>query len=266
MPSKKTARRSFLQQVALGAGAAAQRPGASTQLEDERTSKTPSSQIQSSEIPFPRVFTGRRLKMIAFPLGGVAAGSISLGGRGQLRDWEIFNRPDKGNSPPYAFPSIWVQSGNDKPQALVLEARIQPPYEGQSGLGFRNVPGLERLASATFTGEFPFARVDFQDSRLPVRVRLEAFSPFIPLDAEASGLPVAVLRYRVLNSGRAAAKVSIAFSIDNPVGLTEVRPSQRSSGDTRANEHRRGSGIEAPRRRNPGLRVTDRPQGAFALC
>src|SRR2546427_7568225 len=106
MPSKKTARRSFLQQVALGAGAAAQRPGASTQREDERTSKTPSSQIQSSEIPFPRVFTGRRLKMIAFPLGGVAAGSISLGGRGQLRDWEIFNRPDKGNSPPYAFPSL----------------------------------------------------------------------------------------------------------------------------------------------------------------
>ena len=266
MPSRKTARRSFLQQVALSAGAAAQRPGVNTQREDERTPKTPSSQVQAGEIPFPRVFTGRRLKMIAFPLGGVAAGSISLGGRGQLRDWEIFNRPDKGNSPPYAFPGIWVQSRNDKPQTRVLEARIQPPYEGQSGLGFRNVPGLERLASATFTGEFPFARIDFQDSTLPVRVRLEAFSPFIPLDVEASGLPVAVLRYRVLNSGRAAAKVSIAFSIDNPVGLTEVRPSQRSSGDTRANEHRQGSGIEGLLMTNPGLKDTDPLQGSFALC
>src|SRR5216683_270424 len=129
MPSRKTARRSFLQQVALGAGAAAQRPGANTQREDERTPKTPSSQVQSGEIPFPRVFTGRRLKMIAFPLGGVAAGSIGLGGRGQLRDWEIFNRPDKGASPAYAFPSIWVQTGKDTPLARVLESRIQPPYE-----------------------------------------------------------------------------------------------------------------------------------------
>src|ERR1700756_2406049 len=107
MRSKKTARRIFLQQVALGAGTAAQQPGASTQQE-----QAPSSQAQASEIPYPRLFTGPRLKMIAFPLGGIAAGSISLGGRGQLRDWEIFNRPDKGNSPSYAFPSIWVKSGS----------------------------------------------------------------------------------------------------------------------------------------------------------
>ena len=125
--------------------------------------------------------------MIAFPLGGIAAGSLSLGGRGQLRDWEIFNRPDKGASPAYAFPSIWVQTGKDEPLARVLEARIQPPYEGPSGLGFRNAPGLQRLDSATFTGAFPLARIDFHDALLPVRVRLDAFSPFIPLDPEDSG-------------------------------------------------------------------------------
>jgi uncharacterized protein (DUF608 family) len=255
-----------LQQVALGAGAAAQRPGATTKREDEHTQLTPTPKVPAREIVFPRVFTGQRLNMIAFPLGGVAAGSISLGGRGQLRDWEIFNKPNKGNSPPYAFPSIWVQSGKDKPQARVLEARIQPPYEGQSGLGFRNVPGLERLASATFTGEFPLARVDFQDLSLPVRVQLEAFSPFIPLDAEASGLPAAVMRYRVINSGRVAARVSIAFSIDNPVGLTEARPSQRSSSDTRINERRQGSGIEGLLMTNPGLKDSDPLKGSFALC
>ena len=49
------------------------------------------------DIAFPRVFTGRHLTAMAFPLGGVRAGSISLGGRGQLRDWEIA----------YAFPAIW---------------------------------------------------------------------------------------------------------------------------------------------------------------
>ncbi len=68
------------------------------------------SKIQpGSDITYPRTFTGPALKMISFPLGGIGAGSIGVGGRGQLRDWEIFNRPDQGNAPQYAFPSIWVE-------------------------------------------------------------------------------------------------------------------------------------------------------------
>src|SRR5215475_115217 len=58
----------------------------------EKLTPTP----EPGEIRFPRQFQGPQLKMISFPLGGVAAGSIGLGGRGQLRDWEIFNRPNKG--------------------------------------------------------------------------------------------------------------------------------------------------------------------------
>src|SRR4051812_65845 len=119
-----TRRRTFLQQVALASAAA----------QTETASPPRSLPAAVPDIPFPRVFTGRHLTAIAFPLGGVCAGSISLGGRGQLRDWEIFNRPDKGNSPSYAFPAIWAQAGSDKPVARVLESRIQPPYEGSSGL------------------------------------------------------------------------------------------------------------------------------------
>src|ERR1700753_4132352 len=137
-----TRRRTFLQQVAL-AGAAAQ---TGTAAADTPAAANPSS------IPYPRAFTGRHLTALAFPLGGVCAGCISLGGRGQLRDWEIFNRPDKGNAPAYAFPAIWVQTGNRKPVARVLESRLQPPFDGSSGLGSNNAPGLTRLASATFTG------------------------------------------------------------------------------------------------------------------
>src|SRR3954468_12868527 len=195
-------RRAFLQQVALASAAAQPAP--------QSPPGTPGASLASIfDIRYPRVFTGRHLTAIAFPLGGVCAGSISLGGRGQLRDWEIFNRPDKGNAPSYAFPAIWAQAGSGKPVARVLESRIQPPYEGSSGLGTRNAPGLVRLASATFTGEFPLARIDFADSSMPVRVSLEAFSPFIPHEPDESGLPVAILRYRVTNPAPVAAKVSI---------------------------------------------------------
>src|SRR5450759_4867565 len=126
-----TPRRDFLRNAALGIGAATNAPGESPQ--PVKTAAT--------EIGYPRVFTGRQLAMIAFPLGGVGAGSLSLGGRGQLRDWEIFNRPNKGYSPSYGFPSIWAQAGKAKPVARVLEARILPPYEGAEGLGSANAPG-----------------------------------------------------------------------------------------------------------------------------
>ena len=62
--------------------------------------------------------------MIAFPLGGIGTGTVSLGGRGQLRDWEIFNRPDKGNELSYAFPAIWAKVGEG--EARGARAGIAP--------------------------------------------------------------------------------------------------------------------------------------------
>jgi len=207
-------------------------------------------------IRYPRTYSGRHLEMIAFPIGGIGTGSISLGGRGQLRDWEIFNRPDKGRSPRYAFASIWARRGTAKPVARVLEARLMTPYTGASGLGSNNAPGLSRLESATFTGEFPLAHIDFADTRLPVRVSLDAFSPFIPLDADASGYPAAVLRYRVRNPGATPATVSIAFTVDNPVGSNDARTAElRRDGD-------RLAGLYMT---NPPMAATDPLRGSFAL-
>ena len=87
-----------------------------------------------------------------------------------------------------------------------------------SGLGSDNAPGLPRLAEATFTGAYPFARIAFADPHLPVEVRLEAFNPLVPLDVDASGWPVAILRYTIRNANNAPARVGIAWSIENPVG------------------------------------------------
>lgn len=214
-------------------------------------------------IAFPRSFTGPALKMISFPLGGIGAGSLGLGGRGQLRDWEIFNRPNQGGSPSYAFPAIWVQSGGSEPMAHVLESRILPPYQGADGLGFQNAPGLSRLAGAKFIGEYPLAHIDFEDRRLPVEVGLDAFSPFIPHDPDASGLPIAVLRYRVSNPGPRAARVGIAFSIDNPV---QGGTSARRNHDTRRNEYRTGNHLQGLLMSNPAVSADDPMIGSFVLA
>jgi uncharacterized protein (DUF608 family) len=221
-----------------------------------QTQSRPTAVSPAERIRYPRTYTGRQLEMIAFPIGGIGTGSISLGGRGQLRDWEIFNRPDKGRSPRYAFASIWAKRGTAKPVARVLEARLMAPYASTAGLGPNNAPGLSRLESATFTGEFPLAHIDFADARLPVRVSLDAFSPFIPLDADASGYPAAVLRYRVRNPGAAPATVSIAFTVDNPVGNNAARSAEL---------RRDGNGLAGLYMTNPPMAETDPLKGSFAL-
>ncbi|HWR52820.1 MAG TPA: GH116 family glycosyl-hydrolase [Bryobacteraceae bacterium] len=256
-------RRGFLKTVA-GAGLLSQSELVQIRAAEPQHPAAAHVDTPARAVQYPRVFTGRRLAMLAFPLGGVAAGSISLGGRGQLRDWEIFNRPDKGNTPSYALPAIWVQAGSAKSIARVLEARFLPPYEGSSGLGANNAPGLARLAGARFTGEYPMARVDFQDRKLPVKVALDAFSPFIPLDPEGSGLPIAVLRYQVTNPGAVPAKVSIAWSIDNPVGAASARGNNKQ--EARVNEVRTGGGLDGLLMTNPGLAAEDPDNGSFALC
>src|SRR5580698_6983300 len=241
MPEKlRLDRRRFLKQAAGALGAATQAESLSALTKAQTAHGEFEGSGANADVNYPRKFRGRQLRMISFPLGGVAAGSLGLGGRGQLVNWEIFNRPNKGYRPPYAFPAIWAQAGSGKPVARVLESRILPPYEGWQGLDSNNVPGLSRLESATFTGEYPLAHIDFEDRSLPVKVELDAFSTFIPHEPDDSGLPVAILRYRVTNPGRVSAKVGIAFSIDNPVGTRDDRRGaavQRTT-EGRQNEYR----------------------------
>lgn len=260
----KVVRRAFLKGAAGAVGVAAHLDGLPLSGHAQSRSGAERHDAHEAVISYPRVFRGSALKMISFPLGGVAAGSIGLGGRGQLRDWEIFNRPNKGFSPPYGFPAIWVQSGNSKPIARVLEARILPPYEGQEGLGSKNAPGLSRLEGAVFTGEYPIAHIDFQDSSLPVSVALNAFSPFIPHEPDDSGLPVAVLRYRIENHGSSTAKVAIAFSLDNPVNRQNAGGAHNEK-ETRRNQYRAEGTLAGLLLDNPGLQADDPMFGSVAL-
>ena len=46
---------------------------------------------------------------LAFPLGGIGTGNVSLGARGDLRDWEIFNLPAKGTTLPLTFFALRCQ-------------------------------------------------------------------------------------------------------------------------------------------------------------
>lgn len=181
----------------------------------------------------PLLYRGEQLNEIAFPLGGIGTGCVSLNGRGALVDWEIFNRPNKGTILPYAFVALWAQAEGRPAVTRVLQAPPRPPFTGQGavrfgGIGFgvqrEDGSGLPHLRGAVFRGEFPLAEIAFDAPSLPVQVRLEAYSPFIPMDADSSGMPIAVLRYHLTNPGPAPVAVSLAGNLRNMIGYPGSGP------------------------------------------
>lgn len=154
----------------------------------------------------------------AFPLGGIGTGNVSLGARGELRDWELENLPDKGRMNPFSFFAIHAAPEGEQSVTRVLEARITGRRDLDAGFPFERQAGLPRLRGATMHGEYPVVDIDFDDDVLPVEVSLRAFTPLVPLDADASGIPAAVLRYRVSNPGGRRVRVTVAGSVSHTAG------------------------------------------------
>jgi non-lysosomal glucosylceramidase len=173
--------------------------------------------------PVLKTYDENHLARIALPLGGIGTGSVSLGGRGDLRDWEIVNRPAKGfvPGPRWAgapFFALWAKAPGSQPSARVLEGPLDSSlYEGASGSIATN-HGLPRFARNTFAAAYPFGQVMLSDPQMPVNVRIEAFNPLVPTDTDASGWPVAVLRYRLHNQTQKRLSISLCASLPNFVG------------------------------------------------
>jgi len=201
-----------------------------------------------------RSFTGDALKEIAFPLGGIGTGTVSLGGRGQLRDWEIFNRPAKGNVLSYTFPAIYVKPEGGNATTRVLESKLQPSFVAGGGMAPNQVCGLPRLADAVFSGEYPFAHIEFKEPKLPVKVELTAFNPMIPLNEKDSSIPAAVLRYKVTNTGSKKIDGAVCWSLQNAV-----------DGEGKVNEFVQTDSFRGVKMTNSKVAADDLAAGSMAL-
>lgn len=155
---------------------------------------------------------------VAFPLGGIGTGNISLGARGDLRDWEIANQPAKGNKPPNTFFMLRTQTAGQEPVMRILEGPIPPPYTKSHGYGPDSTYGLPRVKGTTMRGEYPFATIDFDAPMFPVSIQLEAFTPLIPLNPEDSGIPCAIFTFTLANTTDQPVDLTLVGSLGNMVG------------------------------------------------
>ena len=153
----------------------------------------------------PQVYTGETLRQIGMPVGGIGTGQLYLGGDGRLWHWDIFNQPLSTGAEHYANPMH---------PAPVLEQGFTIRVNGKDfSLDSEGFPGV------TFRGEYPIGIVEYKGAGVPVEVKLEAFSPFIPLNADDSSLPATILHFTVKNTGQEKAEGALTGSLENAVCL-----------------------------------------------
>lgn len=168
--------------------------------------------------PVLTTYDQNHLRQIGLPLGGIGTGVVSLGGRGNLHDWEIVNRPAKGFELKQTFFSLYTKTNDGKSTAHALEGVIPPAdYEGARGATVPN-HGLPRFRNCKFEAAYPFGQVVLSDADVPLNVRLQAFNPLIPGDANASGIPVAVLRFVLENNTDQDIDAAVCGSLQNFIG------------------------------------------------
>lgn len=189
-----------------------------------------------SNWPILKHYDQNHLARIAMPIGGIGTGTVSLGGRGDLRDWEIMNRPAKGYTPGNdgrrgvsPFFALYTKPVGGKAITRILEGPVElSEYQGSSGSIAIN-HGLPRFKNCTFSAAYPLAQVNLSDPDVPVTVCLEAFNPLIPGNADDSGIPIAVLRYTLTNRTPKRVTASICGSLPNFIGNDGVEELAKSN-------------------------------------
>ncbi len=185
------------------------------------------------------IYQKEQLNEISFPLGGIGTGSIGLNGYGCLVDWEIFNRPNKGSINQYTFFALRAEFPDGKTVSKVLQGDwtkdLSGTYSnptGHSGFGYGpdggTLAGLPHFEKTKFDGAFPIATLTFEDESFPAKVILKAFNPFIPLNAEDSGIPAAFFEIEI-KSKVEGVKYTVAMAAKNPfeIGSNHVTSNKK---------------------------------------
>ena len=205
------------------------------------------------------------LGRIALPLGGIGTGTVSLGGRGDLCDWEIMNRPAKGFIPRRGrlgpFFAFYLQTADGQKFARALEGPVElSDYEGADGSTVPN-HGLPRFRNCSFAAAYPLGQVILSDPDMPVEVRLKAFNPLVPPDAELSGIPVAILIYVFTNKTDKPLAASVCGSMPNFIGTDGAAGSPKAN----RNELRKGRFVQGIFMRSEAVPQKSEQWGTIAL-
>ena len=183
--------------------------------------------LYGKDIAMARIITHPPVRS-GMPLGGIGAGSVELRPDGEFHEWQIANpqqfsmdcrdldHPDKGEGLAGSLSFYLLAQSGGKPILRRL------------GMGFGpdGAPGGEKYRQRMYSfhklveeieyeAAFPTARLAYRDSALPLNVRLEAASPFVPFSARDAGTPGFYLTFTLENTSSAPIEVSLAAKLMN---------------------------------------------------
>lgn len=163
----------------------------------------------------------KELNHIGMPVGGFFAGTVYLSGDGRLWLWDVFNRDQMAILPreteePEGFHGSFLSGGLN----YLNPAPITQPFNQAFSLKIGNQErALDQTGfqDITFDGRYPIGQVTYRDKDCPVRVKLQAFSPFIPQNLDDSSLPATVMSYKLTNTTSQPVQVELVGVMENPV-------------------------------------------------
>ena len=190
----------------------------------------PSDWVKSlTERGEPKRYSGEALMKIGMPVGGITTGLVYLGGDGKLWWWDVLNRPLNGVQPREV--SYKGRGWFFLPKSTIVwwganyvEPVTTQPSPLQQGFAMRITVGgktqtrtMDRNGwkDVVFTGSYPVGTVLYSDPECPVKVKLTAFSPFVPLDYDNSSYPATILRYSIENTSQEELKVETGGWLEN---------------------------------------------------
>ena len=265
----KVDRRDFVRLVGIGLTGAAAPPVAASgateadQLASAMQARAAETARLTGDLAWPslRVYDRDHLARIALPLGGIGTGTVSLGGRGDLRDWEMMNRPGKGFVPVFAG-------------AAPFFALYAQTWHGAGGVPRARRPGGRRPVRrqpwrprpqpepAAFPERVVRDGLSVRPCRaqliptFPLEVHLKAFNPLVPTDAEASSIPLAAITVELRNASTMPVSAAVCATLAQLHRRRRVGDAEGL--ERRSAVRRREAEPQRPaRRRRPGRHLHD---------
>jgi uncharacterized protein (DUF608 family) len=160
----------------------------------------------------PKRYAAEEINVLGMPVGGVASGQLYVTGDGTLACWWLYNRRHMTGAGQFCYQAPQLP-GMRLPHGFAIRVKPQGSGALQRTLDKSGFPGV------TFTGQYPINTILYNDPKFPADIQLQAYSPFIPLNARDSALPATVLEYTVTNTSKQDMEVSLAGWLQNPVGI-----------------------------------------------
>lgn len=220
----------------------------------------------STDWPVLKKYDQEHIYKIAMPVGGIGTGTVSLGGRGNLQDWEIMGRPAKGYNPGSgrnnsAFFTLYTEISGKKDLRLLEGPVPFYQYEGSSGAIATN-HGLPRFSEASFEAAYPFGQVELKTPQLPLSVKMKAFNPLIPGETDNSSIPVAIIDFELKNNSDKPVSFSICGTLQNFIG----EDGSEGKAKENRNRYREENGLRGIFMSTEGVDKKADQWGTMALC